>query len=53
MPTDPVKFELFKNAPISGADEMALTIFRMTCFGLSRRNIRLTQRWHETCPKLG
>ena len=39
MPTDPIEFELFKNALFSVADEMALTIFRTTYSGVLRDNM--------------
>src|SRR3954453_651307 len=36
---DPIEFELFKNAILSIADEMALTIFRTTYSGVLRDNM--------------
>jgi hypothetical protein len=36
---DPIAFELFRNAIFSIADEMALTIFRMTCPGVLKDNM--------------
>src|SRR6201982_167276 len=37
--TDPIVFELFKNAIFSSADEMALTIFRTTYSGVLKDNM--------------
>ena len=39
MISDPVEFELFKNAIFSVADEMALTIFRTTYSGVLKDNM--------------
>jgi N-methylhydantoinase B len=39
MISDPVEFELFKNAVFSIADEMALTIFRTTYSGVLKDNM--------------
>ena len=39
MIADPVEFELFKNAILSIADEMALTIFRTTYSGVLKDNM--------------
>jgi N-methylhydantoinase B len=39
MPTDPIEFELFKNALFSVADEMALTVFRTTYSGVLKDNM--------------
>ncbi|HJU16409.1 MAG TPA: hydantoinase B/oxoprolinase family protein [Stellaceae bacterium] len=39
MPSDPIAFELFKNALFSVADEMALTIFRTTYSGVLKDNM--------------
>ena len=37
--TDPISFELFKNAIFSIADEMALTVFRTTYSGVLKDNM--------------
>ena len=37
--TDPIAFELFKNAIFSIADEMALTVFRTTYSGVLKDNM--------------
>src|ERR1700758_4631117 len=39
MISDPIEFELFKNALFSIADEMALTIFRTTYSGVLKDNM--------------
>ena len=39
MTTDPISFELFKNAIFSIADEMALTVFRTTYSGVLKDNM--------------
>src|SRR5258708_24461667 len=39
MISDPIEFELFKNAIFSVADEMALTIFRTTYSGVLKDNM--------------
>ncbi len=39
MISDPIEFELFKNAILSIADEMALTIFRTTYSGVLKDNM--------------
>ena len=39
MIADPIEFELFKNAILSIADEMALTIFRTTYSGVLKDNM--------------
>src|SRR6202047_4873468 len=38
-PSDPIEFELFKNAIFSIADEMALTVFRTTYSGVLKDNM--------------
>ncbi len=39
MITDPIEFELFKNALFGAADEMALTVFRTTYSGVLKDNM--------------
>src|SRR6266581_3045261 len=39
MISDPIEFELFKNALFSVADEMALTVFRTTYSGVLKDNM--------------
>ena len=39
MISDPIEFELFKNALFGAADEMALTVFRTTYSGVLKDNM--------------
>ena len=39
MISDPIEFELFKNALFGVADEMALTVFRTTYSGVLKDNM--------------
>src|SRR5258708_12907429 len=51
-PTDPIAFELFKNAIFSIADEMALTIFRTTYSGVLKDNMDYSTGFADADGKL-
>ncbi len=44
MISDPIEFELFKNALFGAADEMALTVFRTTYSGVLKDNMIIRRR---------
>jgi N-methylhydantoinase B len=52
QPSDPIAFELFKNAMFSIADEMALTICRTTYSGVLRDNMDFSTAFADADGKL-
>ena len=52
MISDPIEFELFKNAILSIADEMALTIFRTTYSGVLKDNMDYSTAMFDGSGKL-